>query len=152
MASDTAAHERVFRCTRCGDCCRGFGGTYLAGDDILNISRHISVAPDRFVADFCERSGSRLVLRQRPDGYCVFWDGLCGIHPVKPRMCRQWPFIRSVLVDEVNWRSMASMCPGIRTAADMHTVRCCVEASITEERHNGPESRTGAGEREGLDE
>ena len=152
MASDAAANDQVFRCTRCGDCCRGFGGTYLTESDVVTISRHISVAADRFAADFCERSGSRLVLRQRPDGYCVFWDRLCKIHPVKPRMCRQWPFIKSVLVDEVNWRSMASMCPGIRTAADMRTVRYCVGISIAEEKNAPPVSRTDASGQEGSDE
>jgi Fe-S-cluster containining protein len=28
-------------------------------------------------------------------GYCLFHqpDGLCLIHPVKPAVCRQWPFL-----------------------------------------------------------
>jgi len=49
------------------------------------------------------------------DMYCIFWDGLCTIHSVKPRMCKTWPFIESILVDTINWSIMASLCPGIRT-------------------------------------
>lgn len=127
MASDSGPCEQVFDCTRCGDCCRGFGGTYLSESDVSSICEHVSVDRDTFIKEYCSRSGSRLVLRQRPDGYCIFWDRLCTIHPIKPRMCRQWPFLRSVLVDEINWRSMASMCPGIRAGADMDQVRACIE-------------------------
>ncbi|MCJ7773643.1 MAG: YkgJ family cysteine cluster protein, partial [Desulfobacterales bacterium] len=52
---------------------------------------------------------------QNNNGYCVFWDGLCVIHPVKPRMCRAWPFIEGVLADVANWHIMEQFCPGIRT-------------------------------------
>jgi hypothetical protein len=130
MASDRNNCEQVFACTRCGDCCRGYGGTYLSEADIASIAEHISVDPETFVSDYCTPSGSRMLLKQGPDGYCIFWDTLCTIHPVKPRMCRQWPYLKSVLVDETNWRSMASMCPGIRTEAPMERVRACIEAFI----------------------
>jgi Fe-S-cluster containining protein len=131
MASDNC--EQVFDCTLCGDCCRGFGGTYLLESDIASISEHVSVAPDQFVRNYCTPSGSRLVLRQREDGYCIFWDKVCTIHSVKPRMCRRWPFLKSVLVDEINWRSMGSMCPGIRTDVSMDKVRACIESSVAAE-------------------
>ena len=127
MASDTDQCEQVFNCTQCGDCCRGFGGTYLAEEDIQAICKLKAIDRREFVTEYCSRSGSRLVLRQRSDGYCIFWDQLCTIHAVKPRMCRRWPYLKSVLVDEINWRSMASMCPGIRTDVAMDQVRSCIE-------------------------
>jgi Fe-S-cluster containining protein len=133
MDSDTSACEQVFDCTQCGDCCRGFGGTYISENDISAICGHQSIDREDFIQKYCARSGSRRVLRQRPDGYCIFWEKLCTIHPVKPRMCRQWPFLKSVLVDEINWRSMGSMCPGIRIEADMDQVRACIEACIQTE-------------------
>ena len=140
MASDPATCQRVFDCTQCGDCCRGFGGTYLSEADIESISELVELNREEFIAQYCTRSGSRLLLRQRPDGYCIFWDKLCTIHAVKPRMCRRWPFLKSVLVDEINWRSMASMCPGIRTDAAMDQVRSCIEACIEAEREYSPKS------------
>ena len=130
MASDAGTCEQVFDCTQCGDCCQGFGGTYISESDIAAICDYVSVDREKFISRFCTGSGSRLVLRQRQDGYCIFWDKLCTIHPVKPHMCRQWPFLKSVLVDEINWRSMGSMCPGIRTEADMDQVRSCIEGCL----------------------
>ena len=31
--------DDLFRCTLCGDCCRGYGGTYVRRDDIAAIAR-----------------------------------------------------------------------------------------------------------------
>jgi hypothetical protein len=99
----------------CGQCCHGYGGTYVAAEDIEAISAYIGMDPRCFVVEHCRLSGDKLLLAQREDGRCVFWDGLCRIHPVKPRMCRVWPFIPALLVDVGNWRAMASVCPGMRT-------------------------------------
>jgi hypothetical protein len=115
MASDTHNPPTLFKCRQCGDCCKGYGGTYVTDKDIAAISAFIDCDPDRFVAQYCTLSGSRLLLAQRNDGYCIFWDGLCRIHAVKPQMCRRWPFIGSLLVDAGNWLIMAESCPGIRT-------------------------------------
>jgi Fe-S-cluster containining protein len=71
------------------------------------------------------------VLAQRADGYCIFWDKICTIHPVKPRMCRQWPFIESILVDAENWLIMADSCPGIRADVPVDTVQKYVKKKLT---------------------
>jgi uncharacterized protein len=108
----------LFECTRCGDCCKGYGGTFLTESDISAISDFIGVDAAEFRRRCCVLSGDHLVLAQRSDGYCIFYDQGCGIHSVKPRMCRQWPFIPSLLVDIANWRVMASVCPGMNTQLD----------------------------------
>ena len=115
MPSETIKPPILFRCLRCGDCCKGYGGTYVTDQDIEAIAGFIGLDPGRFVAQYCTFSGSRPLLTQRSDGYCIFWDGLCKIHPVKPLMCRRWPFIDSLLVDLSNWLIMADSCPGMRT-------------------------------------
>ena len=114
MPSDTNNPPTLFECLQCGDCCRGYGGTYVTDKDIEAIAEFIGCDADRFVAQYCALSGSRPLLAQRSDGYCIFWDGLCRIHAVKPLMCRKWPFIDSLLVDVSNWLIMADSCPGIR--------------------------------------
>jgi Fe-S-cluster containining protein len=114
MGSD----QHLFECTRCGDCCKGYGGTYLTTSEISAISSFIGVGEAEFKRRYCVLSGRRPVLAQGADGYCIFYDEGCGIHPVKPRMCREWPFIRSLLVDIANWRIMATMCPGMNTKLD----------------------------------
>lgn len=111
MASD----QPLFECTRCGDCCKGYGGTFLTESDISAISASIGVSASEFLERYCVLSGKRPVLSQQSNGYCIFYDQGCSIHPVKPRMCRQWPFIRSLMVDIANWRIMASVCPGMNT-------------------------------------
>jgi Fe-S-cluster containining protein len=111
MGSD----QPLFECTRCGDCCKGYGGTFLTEADISAISAAIGVSASEFLERYCVLSGQQPVLSQQSNGYCIFYDQGCSIHPVKPRMCRQWPFIRSLMVDIANWRIMASVCPGMNT-------------------------------------
>jgi hypothetical protein len=108
--------EPIFECIQCGECCKGFGGTYVTPEDIAAIAEYIGADPKTFVKDYCQMSGSRPVIAQGEDGYCIFFrDRLCTIHPVKPRMCRAWPYINSVLKDPANWHMMAGSCPGMRT-------------------------------------
>lgn len=122
----------IFNCTQCGDCCKGYGGTYVTPDDIKAIAAYRNIDADNFVAKYCRMSGGKPLLAQGENGYCVFWDKVCTIHPVKPRMCREWPFIRSVLVDIQNWRSMASACPGIHTDVDTDIVQDYVKKKLSE--------------------
>lgn len=124
----------LFSCTQCGDCCKGFGGTYLTESDVKSIARHVGVSMEAFKKTYCAPSGKRLVLAQRPDGYCIFFDVNCSIHAVKPRMCRQWPFIESVLKDPANWRIMAGVCPGMKVEPDDEKVVAYVKAQMDADR------------------
>jgi hypothetical protein len=125
--------QDLFRCTRCGDCCRGFGGTYVSRKDIQAIAAFLATDFSDVIARSCHRSGGRYLLAQRADGYCVFWDGVCTIHPVKPRMCRRWPFIASVVADAINWSIMAAFCPGMRTDVPLDRVQACVRKVLAAE-------------------
>ena len=123
MRSDCIEPGDLFECRMCGDCCIGYGGTYLSEADIEAISRFIGSDPERFVERYCRLSGTKRVLAQRSDGYCIFWDKTCTIHAVKPQMCRKWPFIESLLVDGKNWLIMADSCPGINADVPIRTVQ-----------------------------
>jgi uncharacterized protein len=129
----TPTPQDLFTCTRCGDCCRGYGGTYVTAADVAAIAAFVGCPPGEFTARYCRTSGARPVLAQRADGYCIFWDGQCTIHPVKPRMCRRWPFIDSVDSDPFNWSIMAGFCPGIRTGFPPERVRECVRRVLRSE-------------------
>ena len=122
----------IFSCTKCGDCCKGYGGTFVTSKDIDAISAYINTNPKRFVADYCQISGNRLVIAQGENGYCIFWDKLCTIHPVKPRMCKTWPFLESVLIDIDNWHIMAASCAGIRTNVPGYIVKECVQEKLAQ--------------------
>ena len=112
-----------FDCTQYGDCCKGCGGTYLTDKDMAAIAKHLEISITVFKERYCAPSGKRLVLAQRADGYCIFWDQNCTIHAIKPRMCRQWPYIDSLLKDIGNWRIMSSVCPGIQVDIDEDRLR-----------------------------
>ena len=127
MPSDVPEPGDIFTCRQCGDCCKGYGGTYVSRKDIERISAYLQMDPDHFVKTCCSRSGSRYVLSQQENGYCRFWDRNCTIHAVKPNMCNAWPFIASVLIDAGNWLIMAGSCPGIRTDVPDEAVQACVK-------------------------
>ncbi len=124
----------LFVCRRCGDCCKGYGGTAVDEADIAAIARHLHLDPGEVRERFCLPAGRGFLLGQRQDGYCIFWDGICRIHPVKPRMCRRWPFIEGLLRDPVNWRVMASVCPGMRAEAPLTRVLSFTAARLEAER------------------
>ena len=133
MPSDCIGSEKLFECRKCGDCCKGFGGTFLTTEDVEAISRYIGANPEKFIARYCSLSGTKPVLAQRPDGYCIFWDRICTIHPVKPSMCRQWPFIECILVDAENWLIMANSCPGIQTDVPVDALQKYIKKKLAED-------------------
>lgn len=136
MTSD----PNFFDCVQCGDCCKGFGGTYLTDKDMTAIADHLNISVEMFRDRYCAPSGKRYVLAQRPDGFCIFWDRNCTIHAIKPRMCRQWPYIDSLLKEIGNWRIMSSVCPGIRPDVDEDRLRERVCAALnTASRFTKPE-------------
>lgn len=145
MTSDARPEERlgpsdIFQCRQCGECCRGFGGTLVSGADVDAIAEYLGISPNVFAKTYCVRSGSGTVLVQGEDGYCVFAENaLCRIHPVKPRMCRAWPFIEGVLRDPGNWQIMAGACPGIRADVPEATVIKCVKAALAASGRSNPD-------------
>ena len=129
--------EDLFQCRRCGQCCRGYGGTYVEPADVDAIAAYIDCSPRDFIARYCNFSCGRPVLAQRADGYCIFWQDLCTIHPVKPRMCRRWPFIPALLREVANWHAMATACPGIQTHFDDETIRAVAARALADEAAGG---------------
>ena len=135
MISKVLTPDDLFSCQRCGDCCKGYGGTYLTESDVDRICRYLGTQRERFLRDVCQMSGGKPVIAQAENGYCAFWDQRCTIHPVKPQMCRRWPFIESILVDIGNWHAMAATCPGMRIDVRDSQIRKCVRDAI--QKKNG---------------
>ncbi|PIP39421.1 MAG: zinc/iron-chelating domain-containing protein [Desulfobacterales bacterium CG23_combo_of_CG06-09_8_20_14_all_51_8] len=124
--------DDLFVCQMCGECCKGFGGTFVTESDINAIAAFIQVPSETFVEKYCRMSGKKPVLAQGEDQFCIFWDEvrMCTIHPVKPRMCRAWPFIPAILKDPRNWEIMSGACPGIRTDFPPSVVERCVREKL----------------------
>ncbi len=108
--------DDIFRCQQCGACCKGYGGTYVTKQNIADITEYIKCDPDKFIDQYCDKSGSKYVLTRGSDSYCIFFNKTeqCIIHPLKPYMCRAWPFIQSVIDYPENWNIMANSCPGMK--------------------------------------
>ncbi len=116
MDSKCQTAEDIFQCKLCGECCRGFGGTYVTDEDIRNIACFIGTDPAMFVNEYCDMAGSKPVLTQGENEKCIFFNDSrqCTIHPVKPYMCRAWPFIKTIIKNPENWDAMAGACPGMK--------------------------------------
>jgi Fe-S-cluster containining protein len=137
MPCDPLTPDDIFNCQQCGDCCKGFGGTYVSSEDVQSIAAFIDIDPKVLLEKYCQLSGKNPVLAQAENGYCVFWkDRICTIHPVKPRMCKAWPFIPNILKDPQNWYIMAGLCPGIRTDVTPSEIVDCVRSQIDRQQRS----------------
>lgn len=116
MESEFKTADDIFECQLCGDCCNGFGGTYVTKKDIEKIAAFINFNPEKFTAKYCDPSGSRFVLTLGKNGSCIFFDRKrqCTIHSVKPYMCKAWPFLKTIIKNPENWNAMSNSCPGIQ--------------------------------------
>ena len=130
MSFKSVKPSDIFKCNKCGDCCKGYGGTFVGEKEINAIAKFLNIESEMVVDKYCQISGEKLVLAQGKNEYCVFWDGTCSIHPVKPKMCKSWPFIQSVLLDIKNWQIMAGLCSGIRIDVSDVIIKECVAKQL----------------------
>ncbi|MDD5643117.1 MAG: YkgJ family cysteine cluster protein, partial [Syntrophales bacterium] len=90
----------VFQCQQCGDCCAGRGGIFVRPEEVAAMAALLEMGEEEFRDRYLEPSslGTRLAIT---DGVCVFLqDNRCRVHPVKPFICRQWPYLPVLLADE----------------------------------------------------
>jgi Fe-S-cluster containining protein len=116
--SFNAGHAPVFQCRQCGDCCSGRGGIFVKPQEVEDMAALLGLAVSEFCRFFVEASalGPRLTIAG--NGFCVFLmeGNLCRVHPVKPFICRQWPFLPALLVDADELEHAKTACPGINPA------------------------------------
>ncbi len=124
--------EDIFKCQECGACCQGFGGTYVSKEDIESIAHYIDTDHETFMDNYLETSGSKYVISQGEDGNCIFYNKKkqCTIHPVKPHMCKAWPFIQTIILNPENWNIMAGSCPGMKKDVEHDILKKIVEHEI----------------------
>jgi Fe-S-cluster containining protein len=76
-------------CNGCGLCCRGF-------DVVLDFPEWLNIVKT-YGADYTIPGLSRLFLRRKDDGSCIFLQNycntcLCSVQNMKPSACKLWPF------------------------------------------------------------
>ena len=78
-----------FACRACGVCCRN-KIIRVAPYEALRLARNLGLATTEFYRTFTSEGGG--VLREKPDGTCVFLDDKsCRVHQDRPLVCRLFP-------------------------------------------------------------
>ncbi len=109
--------KEAFTCRRCGHCCRGEGGIVLTQKDRERLRLHLNMSLDAFLETWTLRKGEKYHLKNREDGYCVFFEEGCSVHPARPDICRAWPFFKGNLIDQLSWEMIQDYCPGVAPEA-----------------------------------
>ena len=108
----------VFDCQQCGDCCSGRGGIHVRPPEVEAMAALLSMSVEDFCRNYVEASalGPRLTVGET--GSCVFLQegNLCRVHPVKPFICGQWPFLPALLVNADELEHAKGACPGLNPA------------------------------------
>ena len=128
-----------FECIKCGECCRQKGLIVtVTGRDVARLSSTLGMAAPELLRalDFyvlqeigtapkglqdtpllkTESGKAYMALRKMDSGDCIFLkDNQCMIHPIRPFVCRTFPFVFRDVAGVVKWgfSAMKDICPGI---------------------------------------
>jgi uncharacterized protein len=110
----TVVSQPVFQCQQCGECCEGRGGILPTPNEIVLIAQFLKVFVAQLKQNFLESTPLGLAVKNKPTGGCIFNEqGRCRIHPVKPRICRDWPFLPAILLHANEFEAAKAACPGL---------------------------------------
>ncbi|MBM4289379.1 MAG: YkgJ family cysteine cluster protein [Deltaproteobacteria bacterium] len=108
------AESPVFLCQQCGECCQGKGGILPTPVEIELMAHFLKIPGAHFRRDYLEQTPLGPAVKNKPGGGCIFNEqGRCRIHPVKPRICRDWPFLPAILLHENEFEASKEACPGL---------------------------------------
>lgn len=137
-----------FECTKCGACCRDENLIVtVTGSDIVRIAAVLELGPnemlkaldfyvvsdnesipvglEKFPSVVTEGGLSFMALKKMENDECVFLkDQLCMIHPVRPVVCRSFPFVFDDSDGQRTWGLSAKkkICPGLRTGPQVSEI------------------------------
>ncbi|SDB30423.1 hypothetical protein SAMN05660653_01475 [Desulfonatronum thiosulfatophilum] len=112
-SSASFSTPEAFICLRCGNCCHGEGGIVLNDSDVHRLCNHLDLDLASFAAVYMESVNGKNRLRTNEQGWCIFFEQGCAVHPAKPAVCQAWPFFRGNMVDANSWLMAQDACPGI---------------------------------------
>lgn len=107
-----------FACLSCGTCCLGSGGVHTDASGALKIANYLNKDLQSLIKEAklgIKAPGVYSVLSlPGKEGPCVFLeDSRCLIHPVKPALCRAWPFLPGLLKDREVFYEAKCLCGGL---------------------------------------
>lgn len=98
----------------CFKCCSKPGVVYFDSEDIRHAARYLECAVSDFKRTYLTREDGEWMIDVPENEVCPFLTETgCGIHDVKPRQCRAYPFWRENLHSRNHWKLAAIFCPGI---------------------------------------
>ena len=109
-----------FSCKECGACCSGEpGDIWVTEEEIARIAEFLKVSVAELEElclrdDTCGNKSIRDLPERKYD--CIFQDEKtrrCRIYPVRPQQCAQFPFWKSMIENEAEWRFYSRRCPGM---------------------------------------
>jgi len=112
---ETRNPSTVFHCRQCGECCQGRGGILPSPVERELIAQYLQMPLDELIRDYLEPTPLGLAIKNKPGGGCIFLEEKrCRIHPVKPRICRDWPFLPALLLHEDEFTAAKTACAGLQ--------------------------------------
>jgi Fe-S-cluster containining protein len=78
-----------FKCYRCGYCCRNIP-VQLREEEIKSISAYLGISEQEFVKRYVDKSKLPFLYLKTPCPFFEFYR--CTIYPVRPAVCRIFPF------------------------------------------------------------
>lgn len=103
----------VFACRQCGECCRGDKGILVTPAEMAALAAFLDLSREELQRRYLVPSalGPQVAAQ---NGACVFLaDNRCRVHPVKPRICREWPFLPALLTHADEYEAAKEACPGL---------------------------------------
>lgn len=103
-----------FECTRCGNCCTCEGYVFIFRKDLDELEKVYD--RETLEKNYLSTYGEYVVLRDKADKSCIFWDNEikgCKVYMNRPTQCRTYPFWNTVLKTEKRFTEELSFCPGI---------------------------------------
>lgn len=133
----------IFRCSRCGNCCKTGDPIRLRASDAAAIARHLKVPLNKFMKKYAISDPDRPeVLDFKHILPCKFYDRTaagCKIYSVRPWSCRIFPFLGiygsedRVVVNESCSGSVEAMRALTAALEELRLEKPCAEAFQTEE-------------------
>ena len=104
-----------FSCAYCGKCCRVSDGfVWLSEDDVIALSGLFELDSGSFKSRFTELEDGKVVLKNFPNGDCIFFDETtgCKVYDARPGQCKAFPFWPENVESEAGWEKLSEDCPG----------------------------------------
>lgn len=108
-----------FDCTRCSICCEGEKGIIVDNEkDLPRLLDFFQCSLEELDDKYTHIYNGKRFIRDK-ENFCLFFEEGkgCGVHPVRPDICRAWPYFKGNILDEISFEMAKKDCKGIISKA-----------------------------------